>query len=113
MAFNLASLEADFSVDEYTANVEAEFLHPFQFDWEEGDDDFDLLDEWVNNNKVVEREWKPHTPNAFDYEFDNVYKANCYKKFLCESVREKNLLSFCTRSICRILISLLNPIEED
>ena len=89
MAFNLASFEADFSVDVYTADVEAEFLHPFQFDWEEGDDDFDLPDDWENNNEVVEHEWKPCSPNAFDYEFGNVYKANWYKKFLCEFVREK------------------------
>ena len=39
MAFNLALFEADFSVDEYTADVEAEFLHPFHFDREKGDDD--------------------------------------------------------------------------
>ena len=58
MAFNLTLFEADFSVDEYTANLEAEFLHPYQFDWEEGDNDFDLLDEWENNNTVVEHNGK-------------------------------------------------------
>jgi hypothetical protein len=63
--------------------------HPFQFDGEEGDNDFDLLDEWENNNKVVKHKWKACYPNAFDYEFGNVDEANCYKKFLCESTRKK------------------------
>jgi len=88
MAFNLASFEADFSVHEYTANIEAELLHPFHINWGHGDADFDLPDKCKNSNKVVEHERKPRSCNAFDYEFGNVYEAK-YKKFLCESVRAK------------------------
>jgi hypothetical protein len=107
MAFKLASFEADFSTDDYSANIEAEFLHPFHVDWEEGDNDFDLPDE------VVEHEHKTCSRNAFDYVFGNVYEAHWYKTFLCGSVREKNLIFFCTRLIRGIPISLPNAIEED
>ena len=85
MAFNLALFESDSSVNEYTADVEAEVLYPFHFDWEERDDDFDLPDECKNNNEVVEHKWKPCSSNVFDYEFGNVCEAHWYKKFLCES----------------------------
>ena len=89
MDINLALFEADFSIDEYTANIEAEFLHPFHIDWGHGDADFDLPDECKNGNEVVEHEHKPRSRNAFDYEFGNIYEANWYRKILCESVREK------------------------
>jgi hypothetical protein len=83
-----ASVEAfghQFSVDQYCAEVEAEFS--LQFD--EGIL-FDNDDNNSNNNdKEVPRERKEWSPNAYQYQFGNVYEANWYVKFIHASVRDR------------------------
>ena len=76
-----AEFVADFSINNYSAAVEAEFLQTF-FDHDEDTDDS------INDDEAGGR--KTRSPNAFEYRFGNVYKANWYTRFLDESVREKS-----------------------
>ncbi len=75
-----AEFAAEFSIDNYTAAVEAEFLQAFF----NNDED---ADESIADDEAGGR--KKRSPNAFEYKFGNVYEANWYKRFLCDSVRER------------------------
>ncbi len=94
-----ASVEAEFhrefNVDSYTSNIEAEFSRPFQlrdvqYDDEDDNDSYYTNDVWLDcEEELRPRERKQRSPNAYDYEFGNVYQANWYIKFLHPSVREQ------------------------
>jgi hypothetical protein len=75
-----AEFAAEFSINNYTAAVEAEFLQTFFDDDEDTDDSID--DDEAGGGET-------RSPNAFEYRFGDVYKANWYTRFLDESVREK------------------------
>ena len=76
-----AEFAAEFSIDHYSAAVEAEFLQTF-FDNDE-DTDESIDDDEAGGGR------RKRSPKAFEYKFGNVYEANWYKRFLCDSVREK------------------------
>ena len=91
-----ASVEAEFTsefdVDAYTSEIEAEFLRPSQLCHTESGEDEDNNDDdgvsWDNDEEERHHEWKERSPNAYDYEFGDVYAVNWYLKFLHPSVRE-------------------------
>jgi len=82
-------------MDSYTSKIEAEFCCPFQLRNvehadEDDDDNFNTDDVWLDSNdEPRHRECKQRSPNAYGYEFGNVYEANWYLKFLHPSVRER------------------------
>ena len=82
-------------MDSYTSNIEAEFSRPFQlrdvqYDDEDDNDSYYTNDVWLDcEEELRPRERKQRSPNAYDYEFGNVYQANWYIKFLHPSVREQ------------------------
>ena len=91
-----AEYAADFLVDSYTAQVEAECLKPFQFD--NDDSKHNENDDWGSEEEVKASRRKNRSPNVFEYRFGNVFNANRYTRFLSDIEREKTyFLSQCDR----------------
>ena len=94
------------SVDEYTSSVLTQFNHQYpcpadpieQFEEEcicsfsipfNEDNDFDVGTEFIEDASMPTKERHPHSANAFEYSFGNVYQANWSTEFLQPSIRER------------------------
>ncbi len=99
MSFNLVQFDgAKFSVNAYTEAVEAEFAAELSIDhyiWQPLRQNFSrhslMMIKMLTSHLMVTRQGggqKKRSPNAFEYKFGNVYQANWYTRFLCDSVRE-------------------------
>ena len=77
------------SVDEYVADVMADFSHGAHCN----DTDSNVCSNIMDGNKAedenVQRVRKERAPNAYPYEFGNVFEASWYLKFLAPNVRER------------------------
>ncbi len=86
------------SVDEYVADVMAEFSRGIPSYVANDNVVGDMMDGNEDDDKNVQRVRKERAPNAYPYEFGNVFEASWYLKFLAPIVRERTYyLSSCNR----------------